>query len=131
MRADIKQKWISKLLSGDYAQGRSALRIRYHDGKPDQYCCLGVLCELAVEEGVIPTPKEPGLPIESGGIYTNFRYGIPGADTSSESYLPRAVSEWASISGEGWIEARSAALASLNDNGTTFAEIAALVEEHF
>jgi hypothetical protein len=44
---EIKEKWIAALESGDYEQGTVTLRTV--DGR---YCCLGVLCELAIEAGV-------------------------------------------------------------------------------
>ena len=50
MNKEVKKKWVDALRSGEYAQGRSSLRDH------DEYCCLGVLCELAVKEGVIPAP---------------------------------------------------------------------------
>jgi hypothetical protein len=40
MNPEIKAKWIAALRSGEYAQGRYALR----DG--DHFCCLGVLCDV-------------------------------------------------------------------------------------
>lgn len=37
----LKTKWVEALRSGRYAQGRQRLR------NGDNYCCLGVLCEVA------------------------------------------------------------------------------------
>lgn len=48
MKKEIADKWIAALESGEYKQGQNVLRS--DDGF---YCCLGVLCELAVKEGVI------------------------------------------------------------------------------
>lgn len=39
MKADLKEKWVAALRSGDYKQGECALR-----STEDRYCCLGVLC---------------------------------------------------------------------------------------
>ena len=52
MKQEIKQQWITALRSGNYPQGRGYLRRIDDDGK-EGYCCLGVLCELAVNAGVI------------------------------------------------------------------------------
>jgi hypothetical protein len=41
MNAEIKAKWLEALRSGRYPQGRKALRDEH-----DQYCCLGVLCDV-------------------------------------------------------------------------------------
>lgn len=42
MDAELKQKWIAALRSGDYAQGTHALRT-----PSGRMCCLGVLCVVA------------------------------------------------------------------------------------
>lgn len=42
MDADVKTKWIEALRSGKYQQCRLSL----HDTLNDQYCCLGVLCDI-------------------------------------------------------------------------------------
>ena len=39
---DIKQKWVAALRSGKYKQGIHCLR-----SASDEYCCLGVLCDLS------------------------------------------------------------------------------------
>lgn len=44
MNADLKQRWVAALRSGDYAQGQDRLR---QGEKPFEYCCLGVLCDLS------------------------------------------------------------------------------------
>jgi len=46
MKLEVKKLWIEALRSGKYEQGRGALN---KDGK---FCCLGVLCDLAVKAGV-------------------------------------------------------------------------------
>lgn len=40
MDAQIKQKWVEALRSGEYEQTQKTLK--YRDG----FCCLGVLCDL-------------------------------------------------------------------------------------
>jgi hypothetical protein len=47
MNAEIKAQWTAALRGGEYVQGRGFLNA---DGK---FCCLGVLCELAVKAGII------------------------------------------------------------------------------
>lgn len=39
----LKARWVAALRSGDYAQGREV----FLDSVTNQYCCLGVLCEVA------------------------------------------------------------------------------------
>lgn len=48
---EVKAKWVEALRSGKYKQGRYNLHYK------DTYCCLGVLCEVAVQEGVLLPPE--------------------------------------------------------------------------
>lgn len=41
MKADLKEKWVAALRSGNYKQGKNVLK------RNGAYCCLGVLCEVA------------------------------------------------------------------------------------
>lgn len=50
MNKRIKRKWIKALRSGEYVQGYARLCIPGKDF--DSFCCLGVLTDLAVREGV-------------------------------------------------------------------------------
>ena len=45
MKIDMKAKWLEALRSGDYKQGRNALK---QDGC---FCCLGVLCDIIDPNG--------------------------------------------------------------------------------
>ncbi len=45
----MRDRWIPALRSGDYVQGHGALR-----SQDDRYCCLGVLTDLLVQDGLIP-----------------------------------------------------------------------------
>ena len=40
MDAQLKEKWIAALRSGDYEQGANYLK------RGNNYCCLGVLCDV-------------------------------------------------------------------------------------
>lgn len=123
MNKEIKAKWIEALRSGKYKQGKAALRT-----ENNEYCCLGVLCELAVNEGVInpPVVKEDDNFTARSRIYSFEGCG---------GYLPKAVQTWA------WLEDDDGRfmsvingldnLASLNDHGTSFEEIAKVIEEKF
>ena len=51
MKPEIAQRWVEALRSGEYKQGLSVLRRIDESGNgQDSYCCLGVLCEIAVAE---------------------------------------------------------------------------------
>ena len=70
----IKARWIAALRSGKYAQGYERL------GQDDKFCCLGVLCELAYEEGVV------GKRINYDGSYIYDDHDVT---------LPPSVRGWA------------------------------------
>lgn len=49
-RRNIK-KWVKALRSGMYLQGHQRLAYLDYEGVP-RYCCLGVACEVAIENGL-------------------------------------------------------------------------------
>ena len=51
MNPRIKDLWVKALQSGKYRQGQLRL-IREQKTYGTEHCCLGVLCELALAEGV-------------------------------------------------------------------------------
>lgn len=46
---ELRDRWIEALKSGKYQQGKGKLRYRKEDS--DQFCCLGVLCDVVDPEG--------------------------------------------------------------------------------
>lgn len=46
-QAENRAKWTAALRSGDYLQGQGKLR-----NESGSYCCLGVACDLATQDGV-------------------------------------------------------------------------------
>lgn len=131
MNKEIKAKWIAALTSGEYTQGKDYLN---RNGK---FCCLGVLCDLY--------RKETGMGewIVAGGDGLNA-FVTP----NDQEYFP-AISEsirlthldvvaWSDIGDrnpaglpmKGISECRTASLASLNDCGIPFGDIAKLIEEY-
>jgi hypothetical protein len=107
MNQEIKQKWVESLRSGKYKQGQGYLR------KGNNYCCLGVLCDLHGDKEWNPS-DHPTKPI--------YNYG----DELRSEYPPAFISEWAAIS-EKDIET----LAYHNDNKEfTFEKIADYIEEN-
>jgi hypothetical protein len=133
MNADVKAKWVAALRSGEYAQTRGYLH-RARSG----YCCLGVLCEIAVAEGVIEKGDYPYADDDE------VHYGPEGE--GSTTGLPDEVQVWAQIEGEDPLVRRpeyarvneylvgtgrggETTLAALNDQGISFAQIADVIEE--
>lgn len=91
MKTEIKDRWIEKLKSGDYEQAEGEL----FDGR-DGYCCLGILCEVAVEDGIIEKNPE-------GGYYAQHVHSVSGESDKylENSTLPRVVADWAGLTDEG------------------------------
>jgi len=57
---DIQEKWLLALESGDYRQGQGYLRT-----KDDEYCCLGVACEVV---GLDWEPSQNGEVLVTDGV---------------------------------------------------------------
>lgn len=101
-RENLK-KWTDALRSGKYTQGKRSLCT------PQGYCCLGVLCEVAIENGV-PLEKRSTGSLE---FKKSFSYD------SSSKFLPDKVLTWI---GE---DLDQTMLAAMNDTyNKTFSEIA-------
>lgn len=137
MDSTIKAKWLEALRSGDYTQGKNYLHIV---DAGDYYCCLGVLCEIALAEGVaqatepvrsysgvqdryVETVAYAGVEVPVDSLYFSAAGGV----------LPGAVATWAGIEDrnpEVKIPGDTRTLSGLNDEGKTFDEIADLIEEY-
>ena len=114
MKKGIKERWIAALNSGDYEQGVGSL------SKDNQYCCLGVLCDLAAKDGVITaTNKHSGVTFST---YTSF--------DGDDKYLPVSVQRWAGISSHNPTVYKDTmiTLANLNDQSYDFNVISQVIE---
>lgn len=104
----VKRKWVRALRSGGYRQTQRWTIIKEDDGSLG-YCCLGVLaCEMA-PEFIRPHP------------YNEEAFGIDGKTT----ILPDDFAILLGLS-----QNAQSTLASLNDEGKTFDEIADYIEEN-
>ena len=112
----IKGLWLTALRSGDYEQARGYLHLAPKGGK-DSFCCLGVLCEVAIADGVdLEKVNHEGI---------TWYDGCFGG-------LPLAVRRWAEMSElMGGNTSRGEDLSELNDRGVSFTEIANIIEEEF
>lgn len=116
MRADRAKLWVEELRSGKYEQAQASLRT-----EDDKFCCLGVLCELAVAEGILEPPTLQGFS-------RDYYYQSDGFKTST--YLPESVQKWAGMSTRAGEFNVNDSLAERNDNGMDFNGIADLIEKH-
>ena len=126
MNSQIKQKWIDALRSGKYTQAQSKL----YSG--DGFCCLGVLCDIYAKEvgdiaWVKKDPSKTWIDVDKWD-YWYF-------DDQSE-VLPECVSKWADLNENDPVVTKDivtpnylTTLASLNDKGVTFEDLAEVIEE--
>jgi hypothetical protein len=131
MNPQIKARWVAALRSGDYTQVEGRLN------KNDEgFCCLGVLCEIAVEDGIV----NKKLASELGYEHDSFAYlddGINDRTYPQFDVLPHNVKDWAGIRDTNpevkWEhkgEEDEYPLSALNDDfKLTFTEIADIIEE--
>ena len=126
MKADIKQRWVDALRSGKYKQDIGHLRTR------KGFCCLGVLCDVYSPENWVATGETI-----NDEVFENWHYKT--VDEFGNHYagevLPHDVMEFCDMgtaSPEIFIPhgQKYKTLASINDDGATFAEIADLIETH-
>lgn len=133
MKQDIAVELSSRLRSGAYIQGQGALKTMDTEGNV-RNCCLGVVCEMAVEAGVIPREQ-----ISHVDEVTFYRFG-EGFDNNF-STLPEVVREWAGMySDNGSFESNTGAeeemgnmycLSGFNDTDFNFLQIADIVDRYY
>lgn len=93
MNPEIKAKWVSALRSGEYKQGRGRLR-----SPQDGFCCLGVLCDLAVKENVAEwRAQSPNGEIIARMGDGDCVWSCRTGDYSMNDVLPYGVSRWAGL----------------------------------
>jgi hypothetical protein len=116
------QIWVDALKSGKYPQAKYRLTLLKKDQSLIGHCCLGVACELAIQDGVQISIRttDANLGEKEGEILAKEYEGNFGL-------LPTKVQKWLGLAyragGFGF-----SSLAQLNDSGKTFAEIAAVIE---
>lgn len=115
MDQGVKAKWVKALRSRKYKQGQSFLAQEYR-GKV-YHCCLGVLCDIAVREGVIPSASriEGNEPLYFG---------------NEMKFPPSEVLEWAGLPRKELSTGNPLLiLAGMNDDGNkSFGYIAAYID---
>ncbi len=119
MDAKVKQQWITALRSSQYEQTTTYLRTE------QGYCCLGVLCDLYAKEH-----NDVGWDV-AGDVDYEFLDEI--------QTMPEEVKIWAGLShadpyyvvADEETGERNIHLSMVNDQGSTFEEIAQLIEEKF
>lgn len=133
MNPEIKALWLERLESGKEKQGHGSLKRVYptKNGKVRKvrHCCLGVLCEIAKEQGLI---SEEEVELLDRDIYeqedgVNVRFG----EEASEAYLPDAVADWAGIPRHTTFDyGEQAKIADINDDSSSFKRVIKYIKEN-
>lgn len=138
MKRTIRNRWVEALRSGKYQQATGTLTAITPAGKVG-HCCLGVLTEIAVADGVevlIATEPNHGTMRKVAGV----RADAVRMYDSEDAYPPLAVAQWAGTGdGPDWQvltetsepeyeDFTEVCLATMNDGGSSFEYIAGLIE---
>lgn len=123
MKRSERDEWVRALRGelGDYLQGRSVLR-----SKDDRFCCLGVKCDLDVRaEHRHNIWSRPTVDGDTHGVTYYWQDGKL-REEGERSGMPTdgILDAW------GLTYTQSRALATMNDQGVSFAEIADWIEEN-
>lgn len=130
-----RDRWVAALRSGKYVQTKSALHAVEADdfGNQPGYCCLGVLCDLAAQDGIVEERT-----VAKSGMRDQMFYDLVDTDERQTSGSPssatmptRGVRDWAGFTVDeqdrGIYE-----LSRLNDEeDASFEEIADYIERNF
>ncbi len=116
MNKEIKAKWVAALRSGEYKQGLGQLR-----SKENNFCCLGVLCNLHAQ-------AHPEIAAQQTD---------PGMYLGAKSFPDHKVINWAglgSINPDVIYKKKPTNLSALNDGirigePLSFKQIASIIEK--
>lgn len=146
MNKTLKNKWLKALRSGEYAQGVGRLRTN-----KDEFCCLGVLCDISgkgVWEDQTFIPKVSQKAVNAAGLRDDSQLRFESDLFQLETRAFRVDShrcncEFCDVSEAdtvvnttvladmfGLTEVQNAKLAEMNDRGDSFVEIADWIKEN-
>jgi hypothetical protein len=116
MKAELKQKWVEALRSGKYVQGTGVLRTT-----ADEYCCLGVLCDL-VDRSAWGVAEEILTCVNSEDV-PRVAYDFHSHGDSSHYSLPFSLELSLKLTD-------TVPLINMNDAGESFGAIADWIEQN-
>jgi len=112
MNKQIKKDWLRALRGGQYKQTKRALK------NENNYCCLGVLCDLHAKV--------------TGEEWEMFSYSPREHYLGEEAALPNEVMDWAELNHKNpKYFGGYGSLAQANDGGKNFKQIANIIDKHF
>ena len=107
---EARAKWVKALRSGEYSQGRYSLKI------DDDYCCLGVLCDIS---GLGRWEPDKHVPDQ-------YQYVVDGG-SMGKVHVPLEVGRTVGLTYSSGMF-YGGALSNQNDMGMPFEKIADLIE---
>ena len=111
---DNAKAWVAALRSGEFKQAKQSLHLK-DEVAGDSFCCLGVACKMFDDDN-------------PGALRISRNHGTMEYD-SWGSILPYAVQQWLGLGDTtGGFDRGNKSLASQNDSGKSFAEIADIIE---
>ena len=111
MKKEIADKWVAALRSGEYKQTTGQLA----NVERTEHCCLGVLCEMAIKDGV-----DVEVDVRPHDVYFD----------ENSAGLPDKVQNWAGIFTANGVLNGGITIAALNDDEQyDFGRIANIIEE--
>ena len=124
----VKDIWVKALRSGEYVQGEGKLHYTSIEGN-DKFCCLGVLCDIAYQQGIVERDYSQGDEPDEDKVHSY---------DSQECFTPTSVVEWAglekadpSVGSLAEYGGRVISLVDLNDEfHYSFDKIADRIEEY-
>ena len=129
MKQDVKSEWVKRLRDGRPQTVGALLREKDDVMVAAGQCCLGVLCEIAKEEGVVEVYRHlDGSFLGYGKPGMNYNDISHGHGYITNGTLPDEVKDWAGLPSTNPRAGHRGRLAGLNDHGKTFYEIADIIE---
>lgn len=143
--AEVKEKWLTALRSGNYKQVKAALR-KLRSDKEIGHCCLGVLSDVYVED-MLAFDSQCDIGWKKASNFATDKKFELFTGTVTRTGLPtREVNMWANRGTDGWLiyidEAdakkfnkgrttqNNVTLYDLNDRGFSFKTIADVIEKY-
>lgn len=125
MREDIKKLWVDALRSGKYLQGHGRLAASPKHLDKIEYCCLGVLCEVLIDNHIVNLEKKE----HDEGDFTSIFFDENNMVLPEKVKNIVGVSDFDIVAIDDYEKTFTTNLAEHNDNGATFEEIADIIEK--
>jgi hypothetical protein len=138
MKVEYKRKWVAELRSGNHKQAVGRLTRIDEEGNKS-HCCLGLLCDIVKDElglavrddesGIVWYNEESGVlpPVVQDAVgLKETSAGVPTYEFSLDPTRETIFDPADEFIGELKVECFH--LASLNDDGLTFDQIADIIE---